>query len=321
MGDLLRRFLRGLTRPERDALSALAGLASHRGSAVHLVGGSVRDLLLGRNRLDLDYVVETDAPALAHRFGRDTGAHVTVHGAFRTATVRGEGYWFDLVTARREWYPSPGALPEVESAALADDLARRDFTINAMALTVSGAKEGALHDPHGGRADLAAYTLRTLHADSFRDDATRLWRGGRYAARLCLTPDPDTADQIRRHAGYVATISPARIRHELERILAEPAPEDALRILHRWGVLATTLPALACTDDDAAALRAARRQVFAERRLVELAVLALGWDGPDIEQAIVRLALDRSEARVVRAVRPRAPRSTPGRRSGACVDG
>lgn len=299
---LLSAFLGRLTPREREALVMLEGLAGQRGAGLYLVGGSVRDLLLGRGHLDLDFVVEADAPTVARAFGRATGARVTVHEAFRTAAVTGEGVRFDLVTARRESYPVPGALPVVALSTLADDLARRDFTVNAMALAAGGPQAGLLIDPHGGRADLAGGVLRVLHEGSFRDDATRLWRAGRYAARLRLRPDPLTKVLIQRDRGFLATISPTRIHHELERVLDEAAPERALRWLDRRDVLAATFPHLACTPTDAAALPRVRRLAPSNRHAAALAVLAFDWDGAVIEQATVRLELDRHEGAALRAL-------------------
>src|SRR5690349_3447665 len=144
--------------PELDAVRELAT------DPVYLVGGAVRDLLLGRGRADIDLVVEGDATALAERLG----AEVVSHERFATAKVRLDGHELDIASARSESYPRPGALPVVEPAAtLEEDLARRDFTINAMAISLHGA--GGLVDPHGGQADLAAKRLRILHQASFED--------------------------------------------------------------------------------------------------------------------------------------------------------
>src|SRR3954470_610477 len=159
--------------PERIAerLTALPGLDRVReaaaGTSVYLVGGAVRDLLLGRERADLDLVVEGDAAAL----GRRLGGEIRTHERFATATVDLDGGELDLATSRSESYPRPGALPEVRPAPLSDDLARRDFTVNAMALPIIG--EPDLIDPHGGLADLQMGTLRVLHERSFVDDPTR----------------------------------------------------------------------------------------------------------------------------------------------------
>src|SRR3954452_22209108 len=163
----------GKIDPDRIAerLAALPGLDRTReaaaGTPIYLVGGAVRDLLLGQERTDLDIAVEGDASAL----GRRLGGEIRTHERFATATVHTDGLELDLATARSESYPEPGALPEVRPATLTDDLARRDFTLNAMAVPLAGDPE--LIDPHGGLADLERGTLRVLHERSFVDDPTR----------------------------------------------------------------------------------------------------------------------------------------------------
>ena len=196
---------------------------------VYLVGGSVRDLLLGTPRVDLDVVVEGSAEELAERLG---GAEA-VHERFGTATVRLGGLAVDLATARAETYPQPGALPSVRPADLEADLARRDFTINAMAIPLTG--ETRLIDPHGGRGDLDAGLIRVLHPASFVDDPTRALRAARYAARLSFSLESRTA-QIVREAD-LETVSADRVDAEMLRICAEPAAAAALALLEGWGLL------------------------------------------------------------------------------------
>ena len=158
---------------------------------MHVVGGAVRDALLGRVPRELDLVVEGDAVAVARRAAERVGGTLTVHERFGTATVRTGEFAFDLATARRERYPRPGALPEVElGATIAEDLARRDFSVNAMAVSL---RDGARTDWPGAREDLDHGVLRVLHDRSFADDPTRMLRLVRYAARLGFAPDPRTA--------------------------------------------------------------------------------------------------------------------------------
>src|SRR5919202_120145 len=176
-------FRRGGGRP--PAVAALDGE-----DAVYAVGGAVRDVLLGRRPHEIDFVGEGDAVAVARRAARRLGGRVTVHERFGTATVEAEDATFDLAGARRERYPEPGMLPEVElGATLAEDLARRDFTVNAIALHLA---DGELTFHPGAREDLDARRLRVLHDASFRDDPTRLLRLARYAARLGFDVEPHT---------------------------------------------------------------------------------------------------------------------------------
>lgn len=299
---LLAAFGRRLSDAEQAALALLIELAAARGSALYLVGGSVRDLLLGRAHLDLDLVVETAAPVVARTFAARTGSTAVVHDSFGTAAVHGAGFRFDLVTARRETYPTAGALPVVVPATLADDLRRRDFSINAIALPLSGDQRGRLIDPMGGWADLARGLLQVMHDGSFRDDATRLWRAGRYAARLGLRLSPHTESLARRDRGYLQKISPARINHELMRLFDEQQPGRALVLLDQLEILSATLSFLRCTAGQASMLSRARRLCPDEPAAAMLAVLGMDWETDQFEQAIVRLALHRHDGHALRSL-------------------
>jgi tRNA nucleotidyltransferase (CCA-adding enzyme) len=218
--DLLER----LDRP--PAVAALDGE-----DAVYVVGGAVRDLLLGRVPHELDFVVEGDAVAVARR----TGGRVIPHERFGTATVSLPGATFDLASARRERYERPGALPEVElGASLREDLERRDFTVNAIARPLA---DGELVWHPGAREDLGARRLRVLHDESFLDDPTRLLRLARYGARLGFEPEEHT-DRLAAEAiagGALDSITGSRLGAELRLLLREPQPA-ALLALERHGL-------------------------------------------------------------------------------------
>jgi tRNA nucleotidyltransferase (CCA-adding enzyme) len=191
---------------------------------VHVVGGAVRDVLLDRAPHELDLVVEGDAVEVARRAARRLGGMLTVHDRFGTATVSSDGFAFDLAGARREAYPSPGALPEVTlGAPLRDDLARRDFTVNAMAVRLT---DGEMTSWPGARADLDAGILRVLHERSFADDPTRILRLLRYSARLGFEPDAGT-DALIDPARF-ETVSGDRLGRELRLLLEEPHPARQL---------------------------------------------------------------------------------------------
>jgi len=217
--------------PER--LRALRGLDRVReaasGTATYLVGGAVRDLLLGRDRTDLDIAVEGDAAAV----GRRLGGEVRTHERFATATVHTAGLELDLATSRSESYPEPGALPEIQPATLSEDLARRDFTLNAMAVPLAGDPE--LIDPHGGLEDLKRGALRVLHDGSFVDDPTRALRAARYAARYGFDLDPDT-ERLLREAD-LATVSSDRVDAELRKLAAEETARRSFELLDEWGLV------------------------------------------------------------------------------------
>jgi tRNA nucleotidyltransferase (CCA-adding enzyme) len=209
--------------PELDAVRAAAT------EPAYLVGGAVRDLLLGRGRADIDIVVEGDAAALAVRLGAD----VVSHERFATAKVRLDGHEIDIATARTESYPHPGALPVIEPARRVEaDLSRRDFTINAMAVPLRGRSD--LIDPHGGQADLAAGLLRVLHIGSFVDDPTRAVRAARYAARFGLGLEPETEALLRE--ADLGTVSADRRDAELLRLAGEAEAPRAFALLAEWGL-------------------------------------------------------------------------------------
>jgi tRNA nucleotidyltransferase (CCA-adding enzyme) len=200
------------------------------GDPVYLVGGAVRDLLLGRGRSDIDLVVEGDAMELAVAIGAD----VFSHERFGTAKVMLDGHEVDIATARSESYPQPGSLPVVEPGAdLAADLRRRDFTINAMAIPLQG--EPRLIDPYGGQADLATKRLRVLHDGSFLDDPTRAIRAARYAARFGLEIEPHTAELLRQ--ADLGSVSADRREGELLRLAGEPGAARGFDLLAEWGLL------------------------------------------------------------------------------------
>lgn len=293
MRDLYRELRRRLTPAQSAALDALLAAA---GRPLYLVGGSVRDLILRRPGLDVDLVLEGPAIELAEAFAARTGASVRRHAAFGTATVWGPGFRFDLVTARQETYRRPGALPTVRPATLMDDLARRDFTINAMALRLTPPdapeRDGRLVDPFGGLADLEARLVRVLHPASFRDDATRMLRAVRYAGRLGFRLEPGTLALLERDRAYLETISGARIRHEIERMLEEEEPEALLRRCDELGLLAAVDPALRFGPREAEAYRLARREVPDEARpLVCWAALALEASAEEAARIAARLHL------------------------------
>jgi tRNA nucleotidyltransferase (CCA-adding enzyme) len=206
----------------------------------YLVGGAVRDLLLGRDEpVDLDVVVEGDAAAAARVAAERLGGTVTAeHERFGTAAVEAPELRLDVTRARTETYPEPGALPEVRPASLTEDLARRDFTVNAIAVALWTAALGTVHAHPGALEDLDEGVLRILHPRSFVDDPTRLLRLVRYAARLGFEADERT-DALARDAvaaGAVATVTSARHGDELRLLAAEPTALPALALARTLGL-------------------------------------------------------------------------------------
>ena len=218
-------------RAELVNFMQVAGEVSQsQGHSLYLVGGVVRDLLLGRANFDLDLVVEGNAIELTRQLIEIKQGEITTHPRFGTAKLQWNKWSVDLATARSETYVKPGALPRVKPSSLSNDLFRRDFTINTMAIHLNPSRYGELIDLYGGRDDLEHKLIRVLHEKSFTDDATRIWRGLRYEQRLNFQLEPNTLQLLKRDIPMLDTISGDRIQYELECILQEERPE---KVFHR----------------------------------------------------------------------------------------
>ena len=298
-------FAACLEEGQRRAFEAVRRLALEMGVAVYLVGGPVRDALLGAPVLDLDFAVEGDAPALARQLSAGLNGRVTIHERFGTATVSAQGIRADLVTARRESYPSPGRLPLVTPGSINDDLARRDFSVNAMALPLS-ANGGSLLDPLGGFGDLKAGVIRTLHWRSFVDDPTRMMRAVRYEQRFGFTIHKSTLDDMSEavSAGHMDVVSGDRWRHELERILDEDDPVAPLQRAVQLGLMEGIHPAFGkLLMDEDSGLRKVASLASSEDKTesdVCFAVLFSTLSGADAEGVIHRLRLPERQAALAR---------------------
>jgi tRNA nucleotidyltransferase (CCA-adding enzyme) len=265
------------------------------GEPVYLVGGAVRDLLLGRGRADIDLVVEGDAGDLAARLGADA----VEHERFATAKARLNGHEVDIATARTETYARPGALPEVEPSSLSDDLARRDFTINAMAIPLGG--EPVLIDSHSGLDDLLAGLLRVLHRRSFTDDPTRALRAARYAARFGFALETETAELL--GAADLSTVSADRRQAELLRLAGEPTAVRGLELIVEWGLVDPRAEGARLTADVAELLASPLWSGFVERRDVLLAAAL----GPPGDEAVLAAADPASPSKAVEMAGGRPP--------------
>jgi tRNA nucleotidyltransferase (CCA-adding enzyme) len=189
-------------------------------------------------------VVEGDAINLAHQLISITQGKIVTHPRFGTAKLQWDEWSVDLATARSETYAKPGALPTVKPGSIRDDLFRRDFTINTMAIELNPDRYGELLDLYGGRNDLEHKLVRVLHEKSFIDDATRIWRALRYEQRLSFQLEPATLELLKRDIHWLDRISGDRVRHELELILKEEYPEKILRRADELGVLVKLHPSL-----------------------------------------------------------------------------
>jgi len=280
-----------------------AGETAHsQGQSLYLVGGVVRDLLLKRTNFDLDLVVEGDAISLAQRLTQVYPGKVTTHPRFNTAKLQWAKWSIDIATARCETYAKPGALPSVKLGSLESDLARRDFTINAMAIHLDPSRYGKLIDLYGGIHDLKHKIIRILHEKSYTDDATRIWRSLRYEQRLNFQLEATTLDLLKRDVSMLDTISGDRIRYELECILHEEYPEKVLRRAEELGVLKWLHPSLKGNGWLADKFEQARRLSSPKPPLVGLylALLAYHLTDEEAEQLITKLRLPKSLAQTLR---------------------
>lgn len=231
----------------REQLRRAGRLADESGLALYLVGGTVRDLLLGRTRTDIDLAAEGDGMGFAARLARVSGGRCTPNPRFLTATVEmPEGRSMDVATARSETYEHPGALPRVASATMEVDLSRRDFTINAMAVSLNGRSFGELVDPFEGRADLRKKRIRILHDRSFIDDPTRLFRAVRFEQRLQFRLERGTERRYREAVagGMIGNLSGPRLLEQLKLVCFEPDPWLVFNRLEELAVLGAIHPAL-----------------------------------------------------------------------------
>ncbi len=229
-----------LPYPQKRAIDLVKEVAVEKECRPYLVGGPVRDLLLGRHAIDVDLTLEEGGSTLARALAKKIEGRVRSFPQFLTYKVTAQGMpEIDIATARKERYRQPGALPAVTAGRLKDDLLRRDFSINAVALDLL---DGKIHDPAHGARDIRDGVVRVLHDRSFIDDPTRIFRAIRLATRLGFEIHPDTAKLMREaiEANALGTVSRERIWRELflamdeqeaPRVLAALAREGALEVL------------------------------------------------------------------------------------------
>jgi tRNA nucleotidyltransferase/poly(A) polymerase len=229
-------------------LRRIGALADRTGRRVYVVGGYVRDSILGREDQDIDIVVMGDGIAFAREFAEEIGAPTVVpFERFGTAAVPLSGGKVEFVGARRERYTADSRNPNVTAGTMDDDLRRRDFTVNAIAASLNGDSYGTLLDPFGGRADIAARLLRTpLDPErTFEDDPLRILRAIRFAAQLGFTVSPETLAAVKKMRERLSVVSQERVTDEFLKILRSPLPSVGLRLLFDTGVLHIVFPEIA----------------------------------------------------------------------------
>ncbi len=269
----LSEVLRALPAAALPLVKAVLHVADHELRAVYLVGGPVRDLLLGRPVLDVDLIVDGDGDDCAEQLAREAvlpGARVVSHVRFGTVCLETADARIDLARVRSETYAHPGALPKVAPGTLEQDLRRRDFTVNALAIPLSKVARNA--DPsiiavEDGLRDLEQRQLRIFHSRSFHDDPTRALRAARLAPRLRFTLSRGSRSALRDalRDGAFGRVSGDRLRRELEKIFADARigsnPAEGLSRLASWHVLGALEPGLELRRDAVAPLRRLGRAI------------------------------------------------------------
>jgi tRNA nucleotidyltransferase/poly(A) polymerase len=296
-----------VANPARRAIDAVREVAAEKHCRAYLVGGPVRDLLLGRPFTDIDLTLADGSSTLARALAKKINGRVRSHPQFLTYKVTAEGYpEIDIATARKERYRGPGALPTVDEGHLHDDLLRRDFTINAIALDVT---TGELHDPLGGAKDIENKLVRVLHDESFIDDPTRIFRAVRLASRLGFTLEEHTRELM--HAAVardaLATVSKERLWRELFLAYEENDAPSVLLALSEAGALARLFTAT--TSDLRARLERTAEKLAAnaelDRPVMYTAALLYGNASPiDLEGS----GLSQRKARNVMHIATELPR-------------
>ncbi|MDO8602309.1 MAG: hypothetical protein Q7O04_00470 [Candidatus Omnitrophota bacterium] len=216
-------------------IESVGKLADKLKIKAYIVGGPVRDKLLGIKNFDLDFVVEGDGIKFAEALNKSLKGRLTKYPAFGTATIKSKSKRVDIVTARKETYKEPGAYPSVKPGEIKDDLFRRDFTINAMAIAVNKKDFGKLVDFYNGQKDLKKGLIRVLHDKSFMDDPTRVFRAVRFAVRFGFKIEPHTKKLMKDAVlgGFLGDVNTGRIRKEIELFLKEKNPKKCLDVFSK----------------------------------------------------------------------------------------
>ena len=316
------KLLSRLPRACASLLRALGNLADEGGVSLYLVGGVVRDLLLKQENWDLDLTVEGDGIAFARLVADRYGAGLAVFERFATARlVFPDGLKMDIATTRRESYAQPALLPTVQPASIKADLSRRDFTVNAMAMQLNPGQFGRLLDPYGGQSDLRARTLRVLHAGSFQDDPTRIFRAIRFEQRFGFHLERTTVRLLAQAAStnLIQQLSGPRLQNEILLLLAERDPVRAIARLEQLKLL-RFLHRRLCDTKNVKRTVTAVPKAFAwwahrfpdsviDRPIVYLMALSSESSPAVVAAMIRRLALSREQAKKMNIGRHRLDRA------------
>lgn len=299
--EFVARLERALPRDLLLLVQNAARMARQLGYSTYLVGGFVRDLVIGQANLDIDIVVEGDAINLAQRLAEQYGGRVHTHTRFGTAkwiVEEDDSLHLDFATARTEFYEYPSALPDVERSSIKLDLHRRDFTINALALCLDPERYGFLLDPYGGEFDLQRGIIRVLHNLSFIEDPTRILRAVRFEQRFGFTIEARTAQLIDDARNLLDKVSGQRLRNELDLILNEAEPERALTRLQGLGVLEKIQASLKA-DEWLVQKFSSLREAYTPTPILYLGVLAYRLRTSEVRALNKRLRLANGEMEIL----------------------
>jgi tRNA nucleotidyltransferase (CCA-adding enzyme) len=307
----MNKYFARLPQELKKIISLARQVSLQTGMPAYLVGGSVRDLILGGKNFDLDITVQGDGVIFARRLAEKLKVELIIHERFKTATlILPQDFKLDVATTRSEIYPLPAALPQISAGGLREDLARRDFTINTLAVKIDSGRKNEIIDLFGGQTDLAAGKIRILHALSFKDDPTRVLRALRFSCRFGFKIEPKTLALLKTaiNQGYLAKVNPHRLRDELILLLKENDPFKPIKALSSLGALSCIFPKLKVDRATQILFKRLTLQMdwlaenFPLRRpldrwLVYFAILLAPLNPAQIKQAINRLGLRKGEAK------------------------
>lgn len=294
------QFRQYLPEVVQTTLKQVGEAADAVGIDVYLVGGAVRDMLMRRKVLDIDIVVEGSSMDFVQKMDLPGGGRPVRHRAFDTVKLRLNGLDMDVASARKESYARPGALPLVAPGSIIDDLSRRDFTINSMAICLNKYHFGELLDPFGGKNDLRAKLIRLLHDRSFMDDSTRIFRAIRYEQRLGFNIEQESMLLLKRDVHMIDTISGDRIRNEIYLMLGEKLPEKPVLRAQKLSVFRQIHPALTSSTWLTSSYPKARKVLTKEDlQPVYLTLLLYGLDAEELQELHMRLNFPRAELDLV----------------------
>ncbi|MBU1038586.1 MAG: hypothetical protein KJ994_05990 [Candidatus Omnitrophica bacterium] len=320
MQNLAKKISRVLPEDLIVLMKKIGALSDSFGFRAFAVGGLVRDLLLGAVNIDLDVVIEGDAIKLGHALARELNGTIVSHRRFGTCSIATEdGFKIDLATARKETYEKPAALPIVKFSSIEDDLSRRDFTINAMAISINRSSFGDLIDFHKGRMDLERRSIRVMHERSFLDDPTRILRAVRFESRFGFGISRHTEKLMKDAIGrsIFGRVSRDRMRDELILMLQDRAPLAAIKRMARFGGLKFVHPAInidrdllkLCNSIDAVYTRCGRlsdRRRAPEKWLMYLMALSRDLTYSQVSVICNKLALRKFDRAVLLLYKTRA---------------